>query len=158
MIEGANHLVLPAFPWSQVHFILRDNGGLVPSSVVWHYQLRTLSAPASDTLDGMRCDSVLPGLTVSVQPVSSCRDSGAHRPSVPDQQIQGSVPRAGNEGAGAIRATASHFLGFGRHGPVGRRTGLDVTPVQGNGNNTPRYVFQEPRLNMADRAMLKKKT
>lgn len=35
----SRHLILPAWPWSQAHFILGDNSGLVPSSVVWHYQL-----------------------------------------------------------------------------------------------------------------------
>lgn len=37
----SQHLVLPALPWSQTHFILWDNGGLVPSSVVWQYQLHS---------------------------------------------------------------------------------------------------------------------
>lgn len=37
----SQHLVLPALPWSQAHFILWHNSGLVPSSVVWHHQLRS---------------------------------------------------------------------------------------------------------------------
>lgn len=35
------HPVLPALSWLQAHFILWHNSGLVPSSVVWHYQLHS---------------------------------------------------------------------------------------------------------------------
>ena len=37
----SQHRVRLAWPWSQANFMLWDNSGLVPSRVVWHYQLRS---------------------------------------------------------------------------------------------------------------------
>lgn len=58
------------------------------------------STPASHRLDRMKCDSVLPGLTVTVLPPSSCRNGGAHRPSVPRPADSRLSPQSTEQGGG----------------------------------------------------------
>lgn len=58
------------------------------------------STPASHRLDRMKCDLVLPGPTVTVLPPSSCRNGGAHRPSVPRPADSRLSPQSTEQGGG----------------------------------------------------------